>query len=144
MRVMIIKDGFALNPFTKFTRDPGRKQNPPAWLLKEGNMQCVLEKMDKWEKASAAKQFGWIQHKAMELTGILNLADRFHNIRVLPGVTTHTKSSPSGWENKPQHAERYIHWTKNEEKSRWKKILVMNGMYEKILVELQDWLPDAG
>ena len=146
--------GDALNPchyiYSKITKEIC--ENPPA-LVSKGSVICngVLDELDQLRKiASGGKQYlVELQHKEMELTGISSLRIGFNNIfgYYLEVTNTHKNKVPSEWMRKQtlSNAERYItpELKEYEEKitGAEEKILVIEmELYEKLLVELQDYI----
>ena len=144
----------ALNPchyiFSKITKEIC--ENPPALATKGSVIRSgVLDELDQLRKiASGGKQYlVELQHKEMELTGISSLRIGFNNIfgYYLEVTNTHKNKVPSAWMRKQtlSNAERYItpELKEYEEKitGAEEKILVIEmELYEKLLVELQDYI----
>ncbi|MGZ5135070.1 MAG: DNA mismatch repair protein MutS, partial [Flavitalea sp.] len=125
---------------------------PPA-LATKGSVisNGVLDELDQLRKiASGGKQYlVELQHKEMELTGISSLRIGFNNIfgYYLEVTNTHKSKVPTAWMRKQtlSNAERYItpELKEYEEKitGAEEKILVIEmELYEKLLVELQDYI----
>ena len=128
-------------------------ENPPSAVTKGGVIAPgVFEELDHLRKiASGGKQYlVELQQKETEITGISSLRIGFNNVfgYYLEVTNTHKNKVPATWLRKQTlaNAERYVtpELKEYEEKitGAEEKILAIElELYEKLILELQDYIP---